>query len=409
MMTTRVPEITRSVRESNFYELLRSGATMEHFAARRPKTTREHQVNYSTNQVTHSSCRNETSDLQPDLARSDVDHIFWVFPRELTAAASGEQIQEDEDEDDDCFSAKPRQRWLSYQFQKLSDRPEWLVVVSDSTTIESTYLATTTSGIDELPIAIYRHEARNSSWDWVSPENLGCSVNEGQGSGISVVCPYVAYKDLCQITGFRWGFTYADFVQQLGSSRRVGHMSRILEIKKAMCKEWSVDMSKEQPMIIFDETCEMTQSGTPKDNGKRYDQRDLIGDDETEGFFNNIPGRGVWIHHKDLVPGVNLVSSQWVDWKAFVVNDSQLTTAYPKLRSANGELIKCRGYISGNWIPGNLEGRYVMEKVFVVDAVFTTSKEPRTQREFAFCQSTFTENSRADCKPCVLSSRWRSG
>ncbi|KAI0185815.1 hypothetical protein EV127DRAFT_193672 [Xylaria flabelliformis] len=184
-------------------------------------------------------------------------------------------------------------------------------------------------------------------------------------------------------------------------------MSRILEIKKAMCKEWSVGMSKKQPTIIFDETCETTQSGTPKDNGERYDQRDLIGDDETEGFFNNIPGRGVWIHHKDLVPGVNLVSSQWVDWEAFVVNDSQLTTAYPKLRSANGELIKCRGYISGNWIPGNLEGRYVIEKVFVVDAVFTTSKEPRIQREFVFCQSTFTENSRAELtsieKRCLIS------
>ncbi|TRX96941.1 hypothetical protein FHL15_002247 [Xylaria flabelliformis] len=118
--------------------------------------------------------------------------------------------------------------------------------------------------------------------------------------------------------------------------------------------------------------------------------------DDVEGFFNNIPGIDVWIHHNNLVSGVNLVSSQWVDWEAYL-----------KLQSANGELIKCRGYINSNWIPGNLEGRYVMEEVFVVDAVFTTSKKPRIQREFVFCQSTFTENSRAELtsieKRCLIS------
>lgn len=43
-----------------------------------------------------------------------------------------------------------------------------------------------------------------------------------------------------------------------------------------------------------------------------------------------------------------------------------------------------------------------MEKVFVVDAVFTTSKEPRRQWEFVFSQSTFTGNSRAERKPHVF-------
>lgn len=224
--------------------------------------------------------------------------------------------------------------WLSYQFLKLSDQSEWMVVVDKSDELEETY-----------PRA-----GRASSWNWILSDNLVYSVNEGEDSSISVVCPYVAYNDLSQVTGFRWAFTYADFIQQLRSSRRAGDVPRLLEIQKAMCKEWSIDANEELPTVLIDEVRQTPQTGTSEDNSETYHQSGPLGDDETEGFFNNTPGRVVWIHHKGLVPGFNLVSSQWVDWKNFVSNDSPPTTDYPELRSANGNLIKCLGYISSRKI-----------------------------------------------------------
>ncbi|KAI0908203.1 hypothetical protein F4823DRAFT_640538 [Ustulina deusta] len=350
-MSMRVSEMINSVRESNFYELLRSGAGLDHFAVQRPETTLE--------------CQGDKS-----------------------------------------IPAKYVKKWSSYQFLKLPDRLEWMVVVTESTKIGLSYRVRDLFG-DLRPAVKYRHHVKNYSWDWVLSDNLVGSTNEADGSGISIVCPYVTYEELSRVKGFGWGFTYADFVQQLRSSRGVEDTHRILEIKKAMCKEWSAEAKKELPTIVFDEARETPQSGTSQENDGGFHQRGRIGDYETEGFFNNIPGSGAWVHHENLTPGFNLVSSHWVDWKAFVVNDSSLTTAYPKLRSANGDPIKCRGYISGNWILGNLEGRYVMEKVFVIDAAFTISSEPRVRRDFVFCQDTFTENSRAEMtsteKRCLIS------
>ncbi|KAI1424876.1 hypothetical protein F5Y12DRAFT_749622 [Xylaria sp. FL1777] len=366
-MTARVSDVICSVRESNFCELLRSGAIVDDLAVRR---------RMPANYIKTSDLWGETSDIQPDLTRPDIDHVFWVFPRDLNLVAARDQVH-GENEKHNRFFRERRERWLSYQFQKLPDRPEWMVIVNESIEIRDW---------DEVQ-ETYPYAGRVSSWDWTSSDNLVCSISEGEGSRISVVCPYVAYEELCQVTGFRWGFTYADFVQQLRCSQRTGNLSRLLEIKKAMCKEWSFDANEELPTILID------------DIHQTHHQSGPISDDETEGFFNNTPGRGVWIHHKSLAPGFNLVSSQWVDWETFVTNDSPLTADYPELRSANGDSTKFRGYISGNWIPGNLEGRYAMEKVFVVDAVFTTSKEPRRQWEFVFSQSAFTENSRAERKP----------
>ncbi|KAI1273448.1 hypothetical protein F5Y07DRAFT_376441 [Xylaria sp. FL0933] len=420
-MTARISKVICSVRESDFYELLRSGATADHFAVQRPMTTSGHQTNDTTRCVRTSDFWDETSNIQPDLTRSDIQHVFWVFPRDLNSVAADDQVhgikslsprnllrksaskltQLTRKTKRKTDSSRPRKRWLSYQFQKLSDRPEWMVVVNESKQIWSPGDFRDT----------YPHAVRVSSWDWISFDNSGCSIDEGEGSGISVVCPYVAYEDLCQVTGYRWGFTYADFVQQLRSSQRTGDFSRLLEIKKGMCKEWSAEANKELYTILIDETRQMPQSGTSEENSERYHQGSPVGDDGTEGFFNNIPGRGIWIHHETLVPGFNfnLVSSQWADWETFVSKDSILTTDYPELRSANGDSIKCRGCISGSWIPGNLEGRYAMEKVFVVDAVFTTSKEPQRQWEFVFSRSNLTGNSRAERKSYVFLSRLTFG
>ncbi|KAI3338805.1 hypothetical protein F4824DRAFT_458846 [Ustulina deusta] len=401
-MSMRVSEMINSVRESNFYELLRSGAGLDHFAVQRPETTLECQVDHNLNVIPNSGVRDKTSDLQPNLATSDIDHVFWVFSRGLNAATTQEQVYGG----DKGIPAKYVKKWSSYQFLKLPDRLEWMVVVTESTKIGLSYRVRDLFG-DLRPAVKYRHHVKNYSWDWVLSDNLVGSTNEADGSGISIVCPYVTYEELSRVKGFGWGFTYADFVQQLRSSRGVEDTHRILEIKKAMCKEWSAEAKKELPTIVFDEARETPQSGTSQENDGGFHQRGRIGDYETEGFFNNIPGSGAWVHHENLTPGFNLVSSHWVDWKAFVVNDSSLTTAYPKLRSANGDPIKCRGYISGNWILGNLEGRYVMEKVFVIDAVFAISSEPRVRRDFVFCQDTFTENSRAEMtsteKRCLIS------
>ncbi|KAI8943988.1 hypothetical protein F4801DRAFT_298152 [Xylaria longipes] len=403
-MSMRVSEVINSVRGSEFYELLRSGASLDHFAVQRPETTLERQVNNDMNRMPNSGVRDETSDLQPNLATSDIDHVFWVFSRDLNAATAQEQVREDT-KDNNSIPAEFVKNWSSYQFLKLPNRLEWMVVVTESTKIGLPYYEWDSFGRRQA--VEYRHHVKNSSWDWVLSDNLVGSASEADGSGISIVCLYVTYAELCRVKGFGWGFTYADFVQQLRSSRGVEDTRRILEIKKAMCKEWSVEAKKELPTIVFDEARETPQSDISQENDGGFHQRGLIGDYETEGFFNNIPGSGAWVRHENLTTGFNLVSSHWVDWKAFVVNGSSLTTAYPKLRSANGHPIKCRGYISGNWIPGNLEGKYVMEKVFVVDAVFTINKEPRVRRDFVFCQDTFTENSRVEMtsteKRCLIS------
>jgi len=91
----------------------------------------------------------------------------------------------------------------------------------------------------------------------------------------------------------------------------------------------------------------------------------------THGFFNHVPGTGAWICDNGPVRGFHLLSSNWVDWTAFEVTDEKLgSVEYPKLQSTNNEPIRVRGVVSGSWIPDTLEGRFVMDRVFVVDAMF---------------------------------------
>ncbi|KAI1350285.1 hypothetical protein F5Y01DRAFT_159062 [Xylaria sp. FL0043] len=90
-MIARVSEVICSVRESDFYELLRSGATADHFAVQRPMTTGGHQTNDTARCVKTSDFWDETSDIQPDLTKSDIEHVFWVFPRDLNSVAADDQ------------------------------------------------------------------------------------------------------------------------------------------------------------------------------------------------------------------------------------------------------------------------------------------------------------------------------
>ncbi|KAI0974385.1 hypothetical protein F4678DRAFT_458351 [Xylaria arbuscula] len=402
-MSTRVSEAIGFVRASHFYELLRSDAAADHFAAQWRGTIPEWQANNNTNWTTNSGVRNWTNDIQPDLATSDVDQVFWVFPRDLKTAEVGEQAHEDSIEDGD-ISGNPTKKWLDYQFQKLPDQLEWMVVVTEWTEIKLPYWRVSPGG--ESHNLTYQHYIRNTSWDWVLSDDLVWSINEAGDSRVSVVCPYVAYEEIRQIRGFGSGFTYSDFMQQLRSSRGMEDTSNILEIKKAMCKEWTTETTKELPTIVFDEAHQTLSYGTSKKDLQEYHQSSLIDDHEKEGFFNNIPGSGAWVHCENLIPSFNLVSSSWVDWKAFVVNDSSLTTVYPKLRSSNGEPITCRGYIDGSWIPSNLEGKYDMERVFVIDAVFIVNKGAQTRRDFVFCLDTYIMNSRVELtsteKRCLI-------
>lgn len=93
IMRGRISEVIRSVQESNFYRLLRSGAAAHHFA-KRPETTPEPELRNNANRRTDSGVKDETGDLQPNLATSDTDHVFWAFPRDLNAATGEKQVHE---------------------------------------------------------------------------------------------------------------------------------------------------------------------------------------------------------------------------------------------------------------------------------------------------------------------------
>lgn len=99
-MTERVSEVICSVRASNFYQLLRSGTTADHLAMQHPMITglRNYITSrlrtYITSLLRTSGLWDETSDIQLDLARSDIEHVFWVFPRDLNSAAAVDQVHE---------------------------------------------------------------------------------------------------------------------------------------------------------------------------------------------------------------------------------------------------------------------------------------------------------------------------
>lgn len=198
MMSTGVSEVMRSVRESHFYQqLLRVGAAADQLPAQ-PEITLgsfedDGDVDSLESEASDSSCEtsssrsnvDETSCQGLDLTAMNTDYVLWVFPRDLGPPASG------------------RKGRLSYQLQKLPGRPdESMVLVTESTPQKSDIYSRRSR-----PPATYLHHVRHSSWKWLSSDTgWACSVSEnngnGDGSGISAVCPYVAYDELRKMKGF---------------------------------------------------------------------------------------------------------------------------------------------------------------------------------------------------------------
>lgn len=95
--------------------------------------------------------------------------------------------------------------------------------------------------------------------------------------------------------------------------------------------------------------------------------------------------------------GFDFVSSNWVDWKAFPLH-SDVPELTPKLRTPEGDEIFCHGYISGRFLPNNLLGVWIAAKVFVVDTIFSSNKQPQKQCHFLFCNETLSDDFKLEGK-----------
>jgi hypothetical protein len=88
-----------------------------------------------------------------------------------------------------------------------------------------------------------------------------------------------------------------------------------------------------------------------------------------QGFFNGVPGDSAVLDNAKVMEGYNLVSSGWTESKRFTLHQAPPKST-PQLHLPNGEIIVCRGYISGTWTDHDLKMSWVGLKLFVVDAIF---------------------------------------
>ncbi len=65
----------------------------------------------------------------------------------------------------------------------------------------------------------------------------------------------------------------------------------------------------------------------------------------------------------------NLISSRWADWRHMTINNID-EDLMPKIKTADGCLIPCHGYVVGTWTDFLLEYQYRGLMLFVVDASF---------------------------------------
>lgn len=106
-------------------------------------------------------------------------------------------------------------------------------------------------------------------------------------------------------------------------------------------------------------------------------------------FFNNVPTGGALSANIGHAGGFDLVSSAWVDWQACTLH-SEIPEMSPQIRSKNGDKIICHGYISGRFLPQDLSGVWIVTKLFVVDVVFVSKKEPKKRCYFLLSEETLS-------------------
>jgi hypothetical protein len=118
------------------------------------------------------------------------------------------------------------------------------------------------------------------------------------------------------------------------------------------------------------------------------------------GFFNDIPGDTAVMICEDAAAielEFNLVSSDWVDYKSFTLHTTAKALT-PKLISADGSTIACRGYISGTWTDFDAERKWNGLMVFVVDAVFSESAGSNRLHHFLLSSTALQRASQYECE-----------
>ncbi|KXH56613.1 hypothetical protein CNYM01_10716 [Colletotrichum nymphaeae SA-01] len=326
--------------------------------------------------------RTEPQETKPNLTTPDIETRLWVFPRELM-----ESEWQTPQHRENLGQRAPDQTYVQpvYQYRKLPGPEEWVVTVTYSAKPEWPMF---TGQQEQLPFlgparpgSVPRID--NLAHTWLFRNDLEYTIQQklDEDSSISLVCPFICYKEVRKLRGFGWGFKYAEFMQQLRLSvRHSGQREAIMGFKAALCRNSNMHLPKPKlTNIVYQNVCNHVSGGT-NDLEMNVSEKHH----ESAGFFNHIPGLSLLIHPGDRWHGFNLVSSIWADWETFVVNDDLPKNGYPRLESEDGELMNCRGIIRGRWMPSNLEGYYPVEEVYVVDAVFNSTQEPDTQWDFIF-------------------------
>ncbi|KAI1462161.1 hypothetical protein F4805DRAFT_475325 [Annulohypoxylon moriforme] len=245
--------------------------------------------------------------------------VFWVFLEDL------EKVENEYDDDG---------RIWKYSLHKLPERPEWMVVLKDK-----------------------RGSAVIASWPWLLNHPFSYSINEREGTGITLDCSYIPYDEIRNLRGFNWGLKYADFMRLF--LHHESDAQEILGIREMLCKAHKTKTRK-LPTVMLNIAGQTSPTGR---DDKEY---------------------------KSRITNLN-VSSSWVDWQTFAVHDELSKSEYPKLKSKTGDPITCLGLIQGELIASHLQRKYAVKKVFVVDAVFRSVEEPELAPDFVFCKETLTE------------------
>ncbi|KAG7066436.1 hypothetical protein JMJ76_0000297 [Colletotrichum scovillei] len=398
--SAQVAALIKSVEESHFCKLLKSGAA-----------DTDHQTGHNNASDLPDTCASRYQrsrrwiprvvprGIKPDLTSPDVENRLWVFPRELVAS-KWQTPQHHEglgQRAPDYTHVQP-----IYEYEKLPGLEEWVVIVTYSGETEVfkgwrqqgqlQYLGPArTGGVPRID---------NLAHTWLLRNDLEHTIQQklNESSSISLTCPYICYAEVRKLRGFGWGFKYADFMQQLRLSVRFsGQSAGIRGFKAALCRNPTMNSAMPKLTKIVDRNiCNHVSGGTNDSelnvSGKHH---------ASDGFFNQIPGLSLLIHPRDRWHGFNLVSSTWADWEAFLVNDDLPGNGCPKLISPNGEPMNCRGIIRGRWMPSDLMGYHLVEEVYVVDAVFNSTREPTTQWDFIFSAGTLHDTSKTPRKPDV--------
>jgi hypothetical protein len=234
-------------------------------------------------------------------------------------------------------------------------------------------------------------EGRIPFTDYKFPSTLHYLVEDNDDGSINLTCPYITYAQFQQSRGFLCDYKYTDYIQRL----------TLLQYQSNIPRNLSGESCKEEPAVQVKKELPRWSPQPPQERHSSLHLDNMF--EVYDGFFNNIPGDSTLVDLYNVAGGFDLVSSNWVDWKGFVLYQESNPGLCPRLQGKDGEVIQSRGYISGSWVQGDVSESWITAKIYVVDAVFAVDEKAHHTHNFLFSMDSAGARRKCTCclrKPC---------